>query len=252
MPLTVVGTKSAIGLGNTASFLGIGGVGPYTYSVVAGGQGGTINSSTGLYNSPTWANYNSNPSNAVDTIRVTDSTTPTSLTATTSILVGPPLLLFLDIISTVLKLPAGRCWLYDQKVFTPTDPGLYVIVGVSSTKVFANSSQYNPTNDTYGNFVNCMAVLDVHVVSVDNSALFKKELVLAALMSPYSIQQQNANAFSIGRIPPGGSFNDLSEIDGPAIPYHFQYSIAMQYSVPVSFGTDVYTSFQNVVIDTDA
>lgn len=245
-PLTLAQSATAIGLGNTVSFLGIGGVPPYSYStIVPGGQGGTIDPVSGVYSSPPWANYNSNPSNATDTVIVTDST---GATAQAKILVGPPLILFLDIISTVMKLPPGRCVLYDQKVFQTKQPGLFVSVGVGTVKTFANSFHFDPNDETYKNFVNSMVTLDVHIVSVDNSALFQKEAVLGALMSPYSIQQQNANAFSIGRIPSGANFNDLSEIDGPAIPYHFHIPINMQYVTTTQYSTGVYTEFLPVQI----
>jgi hypothetical protein len=240
-PLALQQTKTALGLGNTASFLAVGGTPPYTYSVqLPGGQGGDIDQ-TGIYSSPPWSNYNSNPSNAMDTIIVTDST---GATATATILVGPPLILFLDIISTVLKLPTGRCFLYNTKGFQPKDPGLFVSVGVSSVKVFSNSFHYDTENDTYNNFLNTVAVLDVHAISVDNSALFLKEAVMMSLQSPYAIAQQNANAFSIGRVPPGGQFVDLSEVDGVGFPYHFIFSIALQYCTSLSQPTDVFTSFQ--------
>lgn len=246
MSLQLLQTKTAIGLGNTASFLGTGGVEPYVYSVVLpNGQGGSVDPTTGLYSSPPWSDYNPTPSNATDTVMVTDANNDT---ATAKILVGPPLILLLDIISTVMKLPHGRCVLYDQKIFQTKHPGLFVSLGIGTVKVFANSYQYNPVTDAYDNFVNCMATLDLHIISVDTSAVFQKEAVLASLMSPYSIQQQNANAFSIGRIPPGGQFNDLSEIDGPAIPYHFHIPINMQYAVPISFATDVFTEFQDVAV----
>lgn len=248
MALTLMQNKTAIGLGNTASFLGAGGVEPYVYEVVAGGQGGSINSSTGVYSSPVWSQYNPSPSNATDTVKVTDDNGDT---ATAKILVGPPAILVIDIISKVMDLPSKRCFLYDQKIFAPTDVGLYVAVGVGSTRVFANSYEFNPTTQQYDNFINCAVMLDIHVVSVDNVAFYKKEEVLMALMSPYSIQQQEANAFSIGRIPSGGQFNDLSEVDGPAVPFHYQMSINVQYAMSKSLATDVFDSFQGPTLVTN-
>jgi len=241
--LTLAQTNTAVNLGNTASFLASGGTPPYTYSVLPGGQGGVIDPVTGIYSSPSPDRYNSEPNNASDTIQAVDST---NTAVVSKILVGPPLILFCDIISTVMKLPAGRCWLWDQKVFMPVDRGLYVPIMVSNVKTFANSYTYDPVSDVYRNFVNVAATLDIHVVSKDNTAVFKKEILLAALVSPYSIQQQEANGFSIGRIPPGGAFNDISDVDGGAIPYHFVVTLKLFYSVGVSFNTEVFTSFPNV------
>ena len=126
MALTLQQTATAVGLGNTVSFLGGGGVPPYLYAVLPGGQGGSINNLTGIYSSPSWAQYNSNQANATDTIQVADAT---GAVATANVLVGPPLILFLDIISTVLQMTNGRCILYNSKAWQPKDPGRFVSVG---------------------------------------------------------------------------------------------------------------------------
>jgi hypothetical protein len=243
MALSLSQTKTAMVPGNTSSFLGVDGTPPYTYSVQPGGQGGTIDPVGGTYTAPNLSAYNSTADNASDTVIVTDST---GATASASILVGPVFILFLDIINTVMKLPPGRCFLYNGKGFQPTDAGLYIAVEVLNVKVFGNNTKFIPGPEIVVNSVNCGCTLDLHIISVDNSALYLKEIVLASLMSPYSISQQEGNNFSIGRIPPGAQFNNLSEIDGPAIPYHFSIMINLIYSIGTSSNVDVFTSFAGV------
>jgi hypothetical protein len=155
-------------------------------------------------------------------------------------------ILFIDILNTVLQLPNNRCFLYNGKGFQPQDAGIYIAVEVSNVKVYSNSYRFNPNTQMTENFINCGSTLDLHIISVDNSALFQKEIALAALMSPYSIKQQEANSFHIGRVPPASQFNNISEVDGPAIPFHFQISINIIYAVPINFSADVFTQFPGV------
>jgi hypothetical protein len=246
MPLQLLQNKTALAPGNVASFLGVGGTAPYAYAVLPGGQGGSVDPATGAYSALSFTNYNPDQSVATDTVQVTDSSSPTPQTATATILVGPAVILFIDIINKVMGLPPNRCFLYNGKGFQPTDAGLYIAVEIGNVKVYANTSRFNPVTQETENTVNCGCTLNVHVISVDNSAVFQKEVVLTSLMSSYSIQQQEANSFSIGRIPPAAQFSDVSEIDGPAIPYHYSISINILYAVPVNFNTDIFTSFPGV------
>lgn len=223
--LAIGQTKTALGPNLTASFLGTGGTGPYTYEVLTPGAGGTINSSTGLYTAP--ATVSSNPANLFDQIQVTDSLGDT---AQASILVGTPLLLFCDIIQNQMGLANDHIYLWDQKLFQPTDSSLYVAVSVLSCKPFGNSN----THDSSGNSVqtiNMYAQLQLDIISRGPEARDRKEEVIMALKSDYSESQQEANSFYIGSLPAAAQFRNLSSIDGAAIPYRFAIDVAMQYSV---------------------
>jgi len=226
MSLTLAQTLTAVGPGITSSFVASGGTAPYTYSVRAGGAGGTINSSTGVYTAP--ASVPTKPTLLFDTIVVTDNV---SATSQAQIFVGDPLLLFCEIIQNQMGLAVGRVYIYDQKIMQPTDNGLYVAVSVLGVKVFGNTNRHDGSgsgmNSTQS--LNCAATLQLDVISRDTSALHLKEAVLLALNSDYSEQQQNANSFFIGKIPPSAQFNSLSQQDGAAIPYRFVISVVMQY-----------------------
>ncbi len=130
--LTLIKNGSAVSPNLTLPTSGAGGVGPYTYAVLGGGAGGSINSS-GLYTAPN--------ATGIDTIQVTDSTTPTPLTATGNVLIGNALELLCDILQTSLGLSQGQVYLWDQKIGLGTDYKLYVVVGVLFCKPFANSNE---------------------------------------------------------------------------------------------------------------
>lgn len=244
MSLAIGQTLTAIGPNLTASFLATGGVAPYVYSVIPGGAGGSIDSSTGLYTAP--ATVPSNPAQLNDTIQVTDST---SATATTSILVGNPLLLFSDIIQNQLGLDSNHCYLWDQKIFQPTDSGLYVAISVIRCKPFANVNEH--ASGDSNQYLSMYAVLDIDIISRGPAARDRKEEVLLALNSDYSELQQEANSFSIGRLAAGGQFINLSNIDGSAIPYRYKISVAMQYAYIKSTATPYFDTFENVEVTTE-
>jgi len=231
MSLTLSASYTAISPNLTSSFLGQGGVAPYTYSVLSGGAGGIINSDTGVYTAP--AGY------GTDTIKVVDSTSPTPQVAELSILIGHPLELFCDVIQTSMGLSQGQVYLYSQKINIPTDSRLYIAVGVRSCKPFGNSTQM--VSGVSVQSVNMMADLDINILSRSTDALFLKEQVVLALKSQYAEAQQEANSFYISTI--SNSFVNLSEIDGPAIPYRFVIGCRLQYFTTTQTNTDYFNTF---------
>lgn len=246
MSLTIAGTKTALAYGgNTASFQGSGGVEPYTYSLLPNGAGGSIDASSGLYTSRTGF-PDTDPKKNYETIVVTDAA---AATAQVQILVGDALLLVCEIIQNQMGLARGRVFLMDQKVFQPSDNGLFVAVFIPRVKPFSNG--YKPVNDDWAQgaeqFCNVMATLDINVISRDNSALFLKEKVLMSLGSVYSQKQQEENAFLIGKTPAGMPFTDLSAVDGAAIPFRYVISVNVQYMVNFAQSVDYFDNFQKVV-----
>jgi hypothetical protein len=226
LTLSLTQSITAVGPLIPASFLGIGGVGPYFYEVLAGGAGGTINSSTGVYTAP--ASFSMDPKKNYDTVKVTDSTTAT---ATAQILVGSPLLLFCDIIQKELSLANGRVYLWDQKIMQPTDSDLYVAVSVPRCKPFSNVNRAasNGLNLDAEQYVSMSAIIDIDVISRGPAARDRKEEVILALNSVYAQQQQETNSFYVGKISQSSGFINLSDVDGAAIPYRYKISVAMQY-----------------------
>ena len=185
--LSISQSLTAIGPNLTSSFLGVGGKRPYTYSVTPGGAGGSIVARTGVYTAP--ATVGVNPGQGYDIVTVTDSL---AAMASAPILVGGPLILFCDIIQTCMGLANGRVFLWDQKIFQPTDYDPYIIVSIPSCKPFSNGTTY--FTDSAGNYneqqsVNMQAMLDINIISRGPAARDRKEEIILALNSLYSEQQ---------------------------------------------------------------
>ena len=253
MSITLTQSKTAICVNLTASFLAIGGAPPYSYTVRAlpSGAGGSINASSGLYTAPASVNAGSfgKPVQLYDTIIVTDSA---GSMATAKILVGNPLILFCDIIQTEMGLDSNHCYLWDQKLFQPTDSSLYVAVSVLSNKVFGNTNKLDPATGNQIQSLNVVSTLQLDVISRSAEARDRKEDVLLALNSTYANQQMEGNSFFIGKLPPGSSFINLSQQDGAAIPYRYSITVALQYFYIKTKPQDYFNNYQGPNIITNS
>lgn len=245
MALVLTQSATAVGSRTPASFLGVGGVSPYTYAVLPNGAGGSINSSTGLYTGP--STLLSDPKRAYDTIRVTDAN---SDTATAQILVGNTIVLFCDILQKEMGLANGRVYEWDQKIMQPTDSGLYIAVSVPICKPFGSNNSV--IDGLQVQSVNMMATVDIDIISRGPEARDRKEEIILALNSIYAEQQQEANSFYIAKLPPGSQFINLSNIDGAAIPYRYRISINMQYMVKKIQASPYFDDFDEIEIVTNA
>jgi hypothetical protein len=226
----------AVGLGLQARFLASGGTGPYSYSVQDGGIGGTINSSSGVYTAPN--------SVGVDTILAVDSLGDQ---ATLDVSVCSPLELFCDIIREEMDLDDDQVYLYNQKYNVPTDERIYIAIGILNLKAFGNSVKFDDDSETQS--VNMLATLSINILSRSFDALSRKEEVVMALLSTYSQSQQEMNGFYIARVPSG--FVNLSEEDGAAIPFRFNISVNMQYTVTKVKEVPYYDTFSEPTITTE-
>lgn len=250
MSLTVSQNYTAIAPGITVSFLGLGGTSPYTYAVspIPVGPGGTINSSTGVYTAPVAPS--NPPISAYDTIVVTDNV---GATVTSQIFVGTPLQLVCDVISTGMGLAPGRTFLWDQKIFQPTDDDLYIVVGIQRCRIFGNTKQYNGGDSGLSctQYANMQATLDINAISRGPAARDRKEQILMALYSDYAEQQMEANSFFIGSLPAGSQFINISHPDGAAIPYRFVISVNIQYTVATTAPVSYFSTFQTPQVATN-
>lgn len=246
MTLTLISNVSAMGPALTTYFLALGGVSPFTYSVLPNGAGGTIDSSTGQYSSP--ANVNLSPQLAYDVIQVVDNA---MAIATLPILIGNPLILFCDILQNQLGLDNNHIYLWNQKLVEPKDYNLYVAVGVVNSKPFGNTNRWDGATQKSIQSINMLDTLSIDLISRGPQARDQRSYILMALNSNYSESQQELNSFNIGQLPAGGQFINLSEIDGAAIPYRFRISINIQYFVTLNPSVPFYDSFQPVQVTTN-
>lgn len=247
MSLRLLQNFTAISPALTTWFGAAGGVSPYFFSVMPGGAGGSIQSSTGLYQAPPLMNESA--AKTSDYIQVRDSM---GAIATGSILVGSALLLLCDIIQNQMGLAVGRVYLWDQKLFQPTDEGLYVAVSMPICKPFGNNITFDAVGSGLDSsqVVHMLATVDIDIISRGPAARDQKELVLMCLQSTYSEQQQEANSFQISRLTT--SFLNLSEIDGAAIPYRYKLSLRLNYAVSNRRPVSYFDNFRDPSIVVDA
>lgn len=229
MALALLPTRAVVSPNLAQPFEATGGTAPYTYSVDAGGAGGTIDVD-GLYIAPgIFGN---------DVIRVVDSL---AAEATSNVSILSPLEIFCDILQTEMGLSDGRVYLWDQKINSPTDFGLFIAVGVLAVKPFAVKSQINPANGQETQSANFQSELSVDIISRDTSALYRKEEIILALRSLYSEQQQALNSMRVFPLAP--KFVNLSGMDGAAIPYRFNLMCRIQYMVNKTKVSPYFTQF---------
>ena len=239
MSLSLIYNSLAIAPRIRQQFIAVGGVGPYTYSVDIGGAGGTIDSS-GLYTAPSVT--------GADVVRVTDST---SATFAVSISILSAMELFMNVLQTEMGLASGRIYQWDQKLFSPSDNGLFIAVGIRSCKPFSNITAYDGAGSGLNQVqsTNFRAELSVDAISRGTAARDRKEEIIMAFNSTYARQQMELNSFYIA--PLSSSFLNLSEIDGAAIPYRFSLSVGLQYSVTKTTAVQYFDTFAEPSVDVD-
>jgi hypothetical protein len=228
--------KAAMATNLTQPFSAVGGTPPYAYSVLSGV--GTIDPVTGL--------YSSGVARGQAVVQAIDSTL---FAASAQIQVLSPIELLCDIIASEMGLASGRVYLWDQKIPMPTDPGLFIELRVISLKPFSNVFQFDPATGNEVQTANFHASVDVNVQSRDTSARERKEEVILALRSQYARNQMSLNSFYVSGI--STSFNDLSEVDGAAIPYRFVCSIALQFAVTKTKAVPYFDTFSAPSITVD-
>lgn len=239
MSLAIIQSVSAMAPNLSIPFGATGGTAPYTWSVIPGGAGGSIDPSTGQYTSPN--------TTGEDTIRVTDSL---NATATYELLVCTPIQLVCEIIQSQMGLSQGQVYQWDQKINIPADSRLYVAVGVLSCKPFGNRPRYASTSGLAAiQSVNMHAQLSIDILSRGPAARDQKEQVLLALSSPYAQSQMELNSFYIAPVSTG--FVNISEIDGAAIPYRFNIAVGLQYFSTLNTNTPYFDTISQPTITTE-
>ena len=132
-----------------------------------------------------------------------------------------PDVLLCKIITHELEIDRDRVVVYDQDYDPPKDDLLYIVVSTRKSKPLSVSNVFDyKTNEevstviTYDNF-------DIDITSKNRDAIERKEEVLMALTSFYSIEQQELNSIKIFRT---GDMIDLSFIEAASALKRFRIS----------------------------
>jgi hypothetical protein len=130
-----------------------------------------------------------------------------------------------DIIKTEMVLPNERVLIYNQKWNLPNIDSIYIYIGYLSELVSSNNRYYENRTDGYYEVqtLQKMSSFSINVFSANNEARLRKEEVILALNSTYSVQNQEKYGFKIFRIP--SNFQDISQVEGNALLNRYNITI---------------------------
>ena len=229
--ITINTNTDIICIGSKMILSASGGVAPYVFTLISGGDGGEIVDSN-FYVAP------STKDKGFQKIKVVDS-----LGASTSkeVTILNHLEIICNIIKAQMSLAADQVVIYNEKFIIPNDSRLYVMVGVLNEKMFSNNSSGDEVS------MNVLQTLTLDVFSRGNSAFSRKEEVVMALHSQYSKNKQTESSFYIGRIPSG--FSNVSYEEGISILNRFNISINIGYHVKKKFNFNYYDQIQEAGVN---
>lgn len=150
-------------------------------------------------------------------------------------------LILCDIITNELSIDADRVVVYNQNFQAPTDSAIFVIVATIRSKIVGSNNHFDDdTNEEYKE-VTSFIYIDIEITSQDRSALERKEEIIMALTSQYSLDAQGANNISIWRTK---EIIDLSEIDGSSALHRFRIPVVVSQLKTKRTTVDYYDKFK--------
>jgi hypothetical protein len=152
-----------------------------------------------------------------------------------------------------MGLDDDQVYLWDQKIDIPTDERLYIAVAEIGFKAIGVKREYIPVDMGGLNEQLSVAMQSLYTIDIfsrDQSARDRKEEILMAFLSTNAEQVQETEFFFIA--PHSTNFQNLSLVDGSAIPYRFQIIVAVHYTVSKAPGAvDYYDQFPDPEITED-
>lgn len=131
-----------------------------------------------------------------------------------------------DIITNELGINANRVVVYGQNFKAPNDDNLYVIVKTGATIILGSVNRFDESTLEEVKSITSFVTLTIELTSKNREAYEKKEEVVMALTSVYSIQKQEENSFKLFR---AGDIQDLTFIEGAASLYRFNIPVKANY-----------------------
>lgn len=131
-------------------------------------------------------------------------------------------LILCDIITQELGIDPARVVVYNQNWEPPADSGLYIIVSTGQFTTVGNTNRFDPDTNEEVKSVSGYTELAIEITSKDRSALERKEEIIMALTSTYSVRQQEDSNIKIFR---SGDILDLSFIEGASALHRFRVPV---------------------------
>lgn len=215
----------------------------YRVAIKDGGAGGSISSreyfggTSGIYTSP--------PNVGRDILIATDSAGNTKELEINTL---SPIGLLADIIKTEMSLENDQVFLYNQEFNIPPDERLYVILRAASVKPFSNNNEHEPNGDNVDSiqFASFSSLIDITLMSKSDEALLRKEEVILALNSDYSLSQQDANLIYVPKLPT--QFVDVPDIEGGGRLFRYVITLNIHYTESKILKSKFYDKFENVQV----
>ena len=151
-----------------------------------------------------------------------------------------------SLIQSYMDLPVGVVFLRNEKINQTKMEDFNITVGFMNLKPIGTSVKYLSATDQEEIATNMSANVVVEIYGRDFAVITRKEEIVQALCSSASKEAQTSGAFLIAQIP--SSFNDISGLDGAAIPYRFQMHFAVQFISKKIKSIDYYDKFSKEVI----
>lgn len=143
-----------------------------------------------------------------------------------------------------MDLQPTQIWLKDTKANLPTDENFSIAVGFMGLKSYG-STQVIVADNTLGMTetigTNMSGQISIDIMGRSFDVVLRKEEIIQAMKSTFCKEAQITNGFLIGEIPT--SMNDISGLDGAAIPYRFQTTFNVQFTVSKTKVIDYYDQF---------
>ena len=149
------------------------------------------------------------------------------------------------IIKSYMDLEDNQIWIKDEKYPLPSNDTFTIAIGFMSLKGMGSSSNYvilsNTTmQESIG--TNMYGQISVDILGRTFDVVTRKEEIIQAMNSMLCKETQIAKGFMIAGVP--SSMNDISGLDGSAIPYRFQITFAVQFFVTKLKNVDFYDTFE--------
>ena len=159
-----------------------------------------------------------------------------------------PVKVIADIIVHELELEPSQIVLNYEKFDIPPEPGLFVVLSYVSGKAIGNvnESESTPAGMNEIQTVAMQHIIQIDLMSFDNTARTRKEEVIMALRSIYSQQTQEIYNMKIARIPE--QFMNASSLEETKILNRFTMDLTIKSVYTKTKKADYYDSFKNVEV----
>jgi len=155
-----------------------------------------------------------------------------------------------DILKYGMELRPEQIWIYNQRHSIPEDKQLYVIVGMSSPKVYGNNNvSVGVTGGMYDVASQYVSeTIQIDLMSYTMEAQERYYEVLGSLVSTYSLEYQMNYGLKIASIPT--SVNDVSGIDGATMLNRIVITLQVWRKYDTIISAAYYDTFSDVAVET--